>query len=56
MRQPRREITNVIKAMPPTIVPPMTTPVSTEEVTSTVITRIVKSEWHRMFLGFSMVN
>ena len=56
MRQPRREIINAIKAMPPRIVPPMTTPVSIEDMSSPVITRIVKSEWLRMFLGLSMVN
>ena len=56
MRQPRRGITNAIKAMLPKTVPPMTAPVSTEEVASHVIIRIVKSVWHRMFLGHNMVN
>ena len=46
MRQPRKGITNVIKAMMPRIVPPITVPVSTEEVVSPVIKR------HTMFLGF----
>ena len=42
MRQPRRGITNAIKAMAPRIVPPMTAPVSVEGVASPVTIRIIK--------------
>ena len=52
MRQPRRRITNAIKAITPATVPPMTAPASTEEVASPVIVKV----HGRMFLGFSMVN
>jgi len=51
MRQPRKRITNAVKAMTPRIVPPMAVPVSTEVVVSPVIIRLVKSAWLYVF-GF----
>ena len=49
MRQPRKRITNAVKAMMPRIVPPMTVPVSTEVVVLPVIIRLVKSAWLYVF-------